>query len=81
MELNASLGSGFKASGCRCCGNVFTSGSGFDMHWQGWRKRAGKCRPPAECGLTQNEKGRWHAPSEDRSLRDMGEILDARDVP
>jgi hypothetical protein len=67
MELNTPLGSGSKTSGCRCCGNVFTSASGFDGYWSGWAKRGGKCRPPSEAGLIQNEKGRWHAPGRDRS--------------
>lgn len=60
MELKVALGTGKNTSGCRTCGEVFTSLGGFDSHWRGWAKRDGKCRPPAEVGLVQRADGKWH---------------------
>ncbi len=57
VELKVPLGNGRRTSGCRGCGEVFTSITGFDRH-----QRRGKCLPPAECGLVQGENGRWHFP-------------------
>jgi len=73
--LKVSLGTGKNASGCRCCSEVFTSGSGFDKHWIGWAKRGGKCRPPAEVGLVQRGDGKWHFPGSGEHARFPGEYV------
>lgn len=69
-ELKVPLGGGKVTSGCRCCGEVFTSLGGFDKHWQGWKQREGKCQPPANVGLVQSANGRWHFPGRDDELPD-----------
>lgn len=83
MELKVSLGTGKNTSGCRSCGEVFTSGSGFDKHWIGWVKRGGKCQHPSKVGLVQRDDGKWHFPArdDDISLREIGALKAARDTP
>jgi hypothetical protein len=60
-ELNAPLGTGHRACGCRGCGNVFTSLSGFDQH-QRWQDGTLTCLNPAFAGLERKKSGRWGYP-------------------
>jgi hypothetical protein len=77
VELKVPLGTGRNTSGCRGCGEVFTSITSFDRH-----QRKGKCLPPAEVGLVQNDKGRWHFPSgEELMERSDGRGAAARYLP
>jgi hypothetical protein len=57
MELKVALGTGYGASGCRGCGEVFTSLTGFERH-----QRDGHCLPPSEVGLVQRDDGKWSFP-------------------
>jgi hypothetical protein len=69
MELKVPLGSGLGTCGCRRCGEVFTSLTGFERH-----QRKGKCLDPAEIGLVQRPNGRWSFPP--RETEEPGEIPD-----
>lgn len=64
-DLNAPLGTGLKACGCRGCGHVFTSLSGFDKH-----QRLGpsglQCLSPEAAGLERKGSGRWGLPGRER---------------
>ena len=62
MELKVPLGNGRKACGCRGCGEVFTSLTGFDRHQRGFR-----CLPPAGVGLVQRADGKWSFPGREIS--------------
>ena len=55
--LKVPLGHGRQASGCRGCGEVFTSLTAFDRH-----QRHGHCTPPPSVGLVQHVNGRWSLP-------------------
>lgn len=57
MELKVPLGTGRQTSGCRGCGEVFTSLTAFDRHHRG-----GKCLPPASVGLLERPDGKWGWP-------------------
>ena len=79
VELKVPLGSGRQTSGCRGCGEVFTSITAFDKHWAGWQKRDGKCQPPANVGLVQGENGRWHFPAADEAKVELDNLPDTND--
>ncbi len=57
MNLRVPLGSGLKTCGCRGCGEVFTSLTGFESH-----QRRGRCLPPGEVNLVQRSDGKWCMP-------------------
>jgi hypothetical protein len=52
------------AAECAACEELFTGITSFDRHQDRdyTRTPAVICRPPAECGLVQNEHGRWGTP-------------------
>jgi hypothetical protein len=64
MELKTTLGIGHQTSGCRGCGEVFTSLTGFDRHRRGFR-----CLHPAETGLRQRPDGKWSMPAQGLVMR------------
>lgn len=57
VPLKVPLGGGHQTSGCRKCGEVFTSLTGFDKH-----QRDGQCLPPGQAGLVQHANRRWSLP-------------------
>lgn len=61
-ELEVSLGTGKRACGCRGCGRVFTSLSGFDKH-QRMRDGGSVCLDPLTVGLERKSSGRWGFPA------------------
>ncbi len=68
VPLKVPLGSGHKTSGCRRCGEVFTSLGGFDRHRS---QRRGVCVPPASVGLVQHANGRWSFPDRVREAEPL----------
>jgi hypothetical protein len=55
---------GLSAAECAACGERFTGVTSFDRHQDRdySRQPAIICRPPVDCGLVRNERGRWGSP-------------------
>ena len=64
MLLKMPLPGGTRVSGCRGCGEVFSSLTAFDQHRRGFQ-----CRLPSECGLVYRlflpDQGLWALPGGD----------------
>lgn len=61
MELEVELGNGKSAAGCRGCGKVFSSDTGFDRHIR--QSDTGTVHlDPVDLGMVQRANGHWSLP-------------------
>lgn len=64
-QLDAPLGSGTRACGCRGCGRVFTGLTTFDAHQRMNHEGEGVlCLNPESLGMEKKASGRWGYPSD-----------------
>jgi hypothetical protein len=64
MKLDAELGTGNRAAGCRGCGRVFNGDSLFDLH-QRVSEAGTVCIDPETIGMVRKPTGRWSRKSDE----------------